>query len=272
LSSIRGPLRGIVLTIAEALAGLVRLLVPVRPKSVRLEAVTVRVPDLPAGLEGYTIGVLSDLHLGPIVPDALVRHAAMLVAARRPDLIVVPGDVISKSAAAPRVDVALAPIGKAYGVYGNWDHTRHLALRGQRTIRFLLNDGLEVAPGLWLAGIDETIFGRPDLKRALAGAPEGAVRILLCHEPDFADRVRPEHRVALQISGHSHGGQIRLPWFGPMMLPRSGRKYHTGLNQALHCQVYTSRGVGMVHIPLRVNCPPEATLIKLTRYDATAAN
>lgn len=266
---LRKPSRQSVLTLAERLAGVARLMLPLRAESVRLEEVTVPIPDLPEHLDGFTIGALSDLHLGPLVPTDVVRRAAELLATRRPGLVVVTGDVISTAGAALKVDDALAALAtyNIYGVYGNWDweaSMRH-ALRNQRAIRFLRNDGVEPVPGLWLAGVEETIFGRPDIDRAVAGVPDFAVRILLAHEPDYADHVRPRHNIALQISGHSHGGQIRLPFVGPVMLPRAGRKYASGLNQAPHCQVYTSRGVGVVHIPIRLLCPPEATLLTLRK-------
>jgi predicted MPP superfamily phosphohydrolase len=264
---LRKPSRQSVLTTAERLAGVARFLLPLKPDSVRLERVTVRIPDLPPHLDGYTIGALTDLHLGPLVPIDVVQRAAELLAECRPDLVVVTGDVISTPAAADTVDEALAPLCtyNIYGVYGNWDWDPPLrfALHAQTAIRFLQNQGVSPVPGLWVAGVEETLLGRPNIDQAVAGAPDFAVRILLAHEPDYADKVRPDQGIALQISGHSHGGQVRLPFVGPVMLPRSGRKYAAGLNQAAHCQVYTSRGVGVVHIPIRLFCPPEATLITL---------
>lgn len=228
----------------------------------RLERVSVRIPSLPAHLQGFTIGVLTDLHLGPLVSAEYVRAAAERLAAERPDLVVVAGDLVSEDGAVAELPRALEPVRGAYAVLGNWDYQAP-SLRSQQTVRLLVNAGVEAAPGLWLAGLDDWLFGTPRLDQAVAGAPAGAVTVLLAHEPDQADRVAASHRVALQISGHSHGGQIRVPFIGPLLLPAGGRRYISGLYQAPFCQVYTSRGLGVAHLPLRVLCPPEITLLRL---------
>lgn len=248
--------------------------VGVETNRMRLERVAVSVANLPPQLDGLRIGVLSDLHLGPLVPVERGRWAAALLARQRPDIVVVTGDITAvddPELAQPLIEEALEPVAGAYGVLGNWDFPlyplpRHVVQ--QQTVRILVNEGLSPKPGLWLAGLDEGLLGRPDLDRALAGAPPGSVRVLLVHEPDVADWVRPEHQVALQISGHSHGGQVRLPFVGPLLTPRLGQKYVAGLYQAPACQVYTSRGVGVSHLPLRLFCPPEVTLITLHRGEA----
>lgn len=239
------------------------LLIQYKPRHIRLERVAVPVKSLPLHLEGITIGVISDLHLGTLGSFARVHHAATMLAAAKPDLIIVAGDLTSKPEAEPLLDEALAPVQGAYGVLGNWDYSFPPKVRRQRAIRLLINEGLLVAPGLWIGGVDDGLMGKPDIDRAMSGAPDDAIRILIAHEPELADRVTAEHRIHLQISGHSHGGQIRLPGWGPILLPRMGRNYHTGLNRAPHCLVYTTRGLGMSHLPFRVLCPPEVTLLTL---------
>lgn len=247
--------------LALGLAGWSRF---VETRRVRFEERTISIPGLPGHLEGYTIGVLSDLHVGPTTPADWVRHVAEELAQRRPDLVVAVGDFIGGHEHVAAANWSLEPVRGALAVLGNWDYYSPQIRQALTNVQLLENQGVLAAAGLWLAGVDEPRLGRPDVDRALAGAPPGAVRILLCHEPDYADTlVRPEHRVALMISGHSHGGQVRLPLVGPLLLPPGGRKYHTGLYQAPHCQVYTTRGVGTAHIPVRLFCPPEVTLIRL---------
>ncbi len=259
-------LRRFLLPVADMIGSvLVALGFGLRPRSVRLERVEVALPDLPAHLDGYRIGVMADLHLGPLVKPHQIRAPAARLAAEQPDLVVVAGDLTSDPACEPLLDEALAPVQGALGVLGNWDYYFPPPVRTQSAVRLLVNDGLVVADGLWVGGVDDCKFGRPDVAAAMAGAPEGAVRILIAHEPDFADQVTAEDRVALVISGHSHGGQIRLPLLGPLLLPPMGRKYHTGLYRAPHTRVYTTRGLGFAHLPLRLWCPPELTVITLRR-------
>ncbi|HWI63425.1 MAG TPA: metallophosphoesterase [Symbiobacteriaceae bacterium] len=247
----------------------------IEPRLVQFERVSVAVPSLPANLEGYTIGVLADLHAGELTSPAFIAGVCNRLLALKPDLVVVAGDMTAASRppeAHRLVDESLAPVRGAYGVLGNYDifHMRQppMGVKVQSTVRLLVNQGVLVAPGLWLGGLDEGIFGEPDVGKALAGAPKDAVRILLAHEPDLADLVRPEHRVSLMISGHTHGGQVRLPILGAVALPPLGRKYVAGLNRAPACQVYTSRGVGVTGLPFRFLCPPEVTLLTLRRAKA----
>ena len=110
--------------------------------------------------------------------------------------------------------------------------------------------------------MDDYWKGEDDLDRALTGVPEREARIVLVHEPDFADTIG-SCRVDLQISGHSHGGQVRLPLIGALHLPPLGRKYPIGLQKAGRTQVYTNRGLGTTGPPVRFNCPPEVTLLRV---------
>ena len=249
------------LGLALGLAGYSRF---VETRRVRFEERTIAIPGLPRHLEGYTIGVLSDLHVGPTTPAEWVRQVAEQLANRQPDLVVAVGDFIGSHKHVREANWCLEPVKGALAVLGNWDYYDGQIRRALTNVTLLENRGVLVADGLWIGGVDEPRLGRPDVNRALAGAPPDAVRILLCHEPDYADiLVRPEHQVALVISGHSHGGQVCLPLIGPIFLPEGGSKYHTGLYQAAHCQVYTTRGVGTAHLPIRLFCPPEVTLIRL---------
>ena len=152
---------------------------------------------------------------------------------------------------------------------GNHDHWtdaeivhRVLAERGITVLRnasFVLERGNK---RLWIAGIDDAYEGKADLPAALAEVPTGEATILLAHEPDYADYVAP-FPVDVQLSGHSHGGQVRLPGIGPLILPALARKYHTGRYRVGSLQLCTSRGIGVINPPVRFNCPPEVTLITL---------
>ncbi len=116
---------------------------------------------------------------------------------------------------------------------------------------------------LYFAGIDDIIKGKPDLRAVLAQLPQDESAILLVHEPDFADKTGATGRFSLQLSGHSHGGQIRLPLFGAPILPKDGQKYPLGLEQIAEMSLYTNPGVGMVKPKVRFNCRPEITVFTL---------
>jgi len=118
---------------------------------------------------------------------------------------------------------------------------------------------------LWLAGLDDVLENKYDLKLALKGIPQAEPVVLLVHEPDYAVYVK---NVDLQLSGHSHGGQIRFPLVGAPVLPVMGREYPRGLRRLGPLTLYTNVGIGTIWIPMRLNCPPEVTLITLR---ATAA-
>ena len=113
-----------------------------------------------------------------------------------------------------------------------------------------------------MAGVDDGWSGQPDLSLALAKMPSEALTILLAHEPDLADRFSMDPRVSIQLSGHSHGGQVRLPLIGAPVLPYLGQKYDQGLYKVNDMWLYTTRGIGLI-TPVRINCPPEITEITL---------
>jgi len=118
---------------------------------------------------------------------------------------------------------------------------------------------------VWLAGIQDALQGRPHLAAALPAGrnPEREPVILLAHEPDFADHA-VGHQIALTLSGHTHGGQVRLPLLPPLLLPDMGRKYVKGLFRLRDgMQLYVNRGIGAVNLPFRFRCPPEITVLTL---------
>jgi predicted MPP superfamily phosphohydrolase len=159
-----------------------------------------------------------------------------------------------------------------YAVLGNHDNIigAHFVLDAlaQARIPVLVNRHLPIERGghhLWLAGVDDPGTGHPNLDLALPDSPDAPV-ILMSHAPDFTDEV-VSHRlgqgVALVISGHTHGGQVRLPLLGPMVLPLGGRKYIHGLFHFGKLQLYVNRGIGTVGMPIRFDCRPEITLLTL---------
>ena len=228
---------------------------------------------LPKSLDGFRIVHLSDFHYGPMVNPEHLKRAVRAANELHADLIALTGDYISQDRgyAAPCAEVVgrLRAKHGVYAVLGNHDHWTdagivHGAL-AERGITVLRNASTLVERGgkrLWIAGVEDAYEGEANLSAAIARIPAGEATILLAHEPDYADFVS-HSEVDLQLSGHSYGGQVSIPGVGPLILPRLGRKYHTGHYCIGPLQLYTSRGVGVINPPVRFNCPPEVTLITL---------
>ena len=239
--------------------------------------VSVPIADLPPALDGFTIAHLSDLHRGPFVSADHIREAASIAVSHSPDLIVLTGDHISYSATyakscAEALSLLSAPHG-LYAVLGNHEYWTGAVDRAANACRdagarLLVNEAvpIDVADARWwLCGVDDIWEGRPDLDTTLANVPQEHLKILLCHEPDFADEAA-KHGVHLQLSGHSHGGQVRLPGAGPIVLPTYGQKYPYRLQRVgeTRTQVYTTTGVGVTFPPIRINCRPEVAILRMT--------
>jgi predicted MPP superfamily phosphohydrolase len=244
------------------------------PYEPRLELVAVPTP-CSHDLAGLRIGFLTDTHVGPMVDAGLVARALDLLVAAEPDVLCLGGDVVCDSprfipdaAAVLGEYVAAARLG-TYAVLGNHDYStdaaRLTAALERKGIRVLRNEAVPVAgedASFWIVGIDDALLGRPDLDRAFAAVPPDSPVVTLWHEPDWAEQTA-QHGALLQLSGHSHGGQIRLPFVGHLSAPTGGKRFAYGLNYADCMPVYTSRGLGVFHPPVRFRCPPEVTLLTL---------
>lgn len=243
----------------------------IEPYWLALEQVNVPLSGLPAGLDGFTITQLSDLHRGPETTQEDIAQAVKLTLRQEADLIVLTGDYVSGSAEYARSCAeALSPLtasGDVLACLGNHDHwTDASDVAGALAdvgLTVLRNAAREVADGLWVAAVDDVWERYADLDKALEGIPAGATVVLLAHEPDYADAVAADGRVSLQLSGHSHGGQVRLPFIGSPILPYLAHKYPAGQYRVGGMWLYVNRGVGMLSPAVRFNCRPEVTLLTL---------
>ena len=239
-----------------------------------VETISIPIRGLHPALEGFSIVQLTDIHLRPFTRPNFVMRSIVMANQLQPDLIVLTGDYIWRShEAVYEVASLLGRLNARYGVYsvmGNHDYWLDI-----RALRFafeasrlpvLINKGLAIGVGkavLYLAGMDDGWSGQPDLKLALDHAPTGAPIILLLHEPDLADETCQDIRVSLQLSGHTHGGQVLVPGKSPIFHPHLGKKYPHGLYKVKDLWLYTNRGLGVISVPLRINCPPEITQLTL---------
>ncbi len=242
-----------------------------------IERVKVSIPGLPLGLEGLTIAQLSDVHIGETLGKAFLEETVARVNALRPDLIAITGDLVDGSVhklrdeVAPLADLS-APLGRYY-VTGNHEYYHggpaweaEVARLGLTVLRNQHRLVERRGATLAVAGVSDLEARRmdpdraPDVARALHGVPVEVPRLLLAHQPRAAALVG-EERVDLQLSGHTHGGQI----FPFMFFVRLQQPVVAGLRRLGKTLVYTSRGTGYWGPPVRIGAPPEITLLTLAR-------
>jgi predicted MPP superfamily phosphohydrolase len=264
------------------------------PRWIEVTRVDVTLPGLPGQLHGFTVAHLSDFHLGEYVGIEHVRRAVEMTNRLAPDLIVLTGDFVYGSATysaacAEALESLEATLG-VHAVLGNhdvWTDADQVAANLiARGISLLRNEARVLDLGstrLWLLGLEDTGYTagflggcwgefqalwqetRDALAAMLEAIPPDEPRLLLVHNPDFTEML-PDARIDLALSGHTHGGQVRLPLVGALVVPSCfGQKYSGGLAQAPNTPVYVSRGIGLIAPPLRFNCRPEITLLRFQR-------
>jgi predicted MPP superfamily phosphohydrolase len=240
---------------------------------------------LPAAFDGFTIAHLSDFHYYEHFSAVPLRAAIEIVNRLHPDLVVLTGDFVTvpvfhrrfhnarraAGAADPCASLLaqLHPRLGAVSVLGNHDVVsgprRIIEILHSHGLPVLRNRSIPIEQGgsrIWLCGLDSAWEGEPDMDLAMRGIPAKDVVVLLVHEPDFADSAAHQP-VDLQLSGHSHGGQIWLPGIGAPWLPPMAEKYPRGLYKVGPLTLYTNIGLGTIRLPIRWNCPPEVTLLTL---------
>lgn len=265
----------------------------------------VPIRDLPSPFEGYRIGVLADLHIGVNVSFELFDYALELARSAQPDLLLLGGDLIAvndsafakllqrdrnrelqEAPAAMHPQLAYegiasrlanwSPKDGAYSVLGNHDRWVSpdlcLGVLQARGHRVLVNELVEIHRGessLQLYGTDDYWNGNPHLKGLPPPSYNGRnARVLLNHNPDFTGLVYDRRATSfdLAIHGHTHGGQIKLPGLGAISYNIKDLRLAEGLFTFPDgSQSYTSRGIGVVELPYRINCPPEVTVLELAR-------
>ncbi len=269
-----------VLTLGAAAAGYGFLL---EPRRLVVEHVGVRLKRLPPEFDGFRIAQLSDVHFGPYMTTGFLREAVEEINGLKADLVALTGDFVSRPFGqnsgpegarrhAPPCAEVLSGLRAAYGTFavlGNHDHWNHprLVMEALQSVGLPVLHNQSVAlekegARLWIVGAGDVMERQVDMEQALKPVPSDEAAVLLVHEPDYADEAAG-FPIDLQLSGHSHGGQVRVPGIGAPILPILGRKYPMGLYRVGNLQLYTNRGLGVINPPVRWNCPPEITLLTL---------
>ncbi|QPJ63580.1 MAG: metallophosphoesterase [Candidatus Nitronauta litoralis] len=258
-----------------------------------VEKVPVKISNLPKAFKGFKIAQLSDLHSSPLVSVNHLKAAAILAKKENPDLVVLTGDFIGHKIRTHRREIhefdkqyvdniveALSVLKPAHGIFsvlGNHDFwsgpeaTQYLIDRFSKGLgaQWLRNDRVELQRGrdsIQLIGVDDLWQDSFSLRKAYRKVDHGRTRILLSHNPEVNEEFQwnPGLSAELILSGHTHGGQVVLPFIGPPFLPGiRNKKYIAGLVEEKGRQTYVTRGIGHLVVPLRFNCPPEVSLIEL---------
>jgi predicted MPP superfamily phosphohydrolase len=261
---------------AATLLGWVLYARQVETRRLEVKHVALTLPRLAPEFDGYRLVQMGDLHLDDWVNPERLKEIAQKVNEQSPDLLAITGDFASYSAEQLDARVLIEALSgfrardACVAVLGNHDYLTDVKLV-RRCIREagvteLINGVITLKRGesaLHVAGIDDVMEGRSRLDLVLRELPESGAAILLAHEPDFADVSAATGRFDLQLSGHSHGGQIGIPLLRRLVLPPFSQRYTRGLYEVGGMILYTNRGLGFVHLRLRFLCRPEITVFTL---------
>lgn len=261
--------------------GLAVWAVVIEPGWVRYKDHSIYLKNWPAELSGYSIAFITDPHVGgPHITLDKMREIVAETNALKPDLVLLGGDYVIQGllggTPVPSGEIA-AVLGKlvgrdgVYGILGNHDRWEN-ALRMEREfddqgIPMLENKASFVtagASGFWLAGVSDYSENAHDVGKAMAAVPSGAPVIVLTHSPD----VFPElpDSVGLTLAGHTHGGQVYIPFFGRPVVPsKYGQRYALGLVEEAGRQIFIGQGIGTSILPIRFMTPPEVSLLRIYR-------
>jgi len=246
-------------------------------RPIAVKKVRVALANLPASLEGFTIVQLTDIHVGPTIGGDFIQHLVERTNAEAPDLVAITGDLVDGSV--EELGAFLGPFTGfrarhgAFFVTGNHEyysgHEPWIRFLDTLGVRVLRNERVRLSHGddgaaLELAGVNDYTAGSfgdpPDLARAVAGRDPAAPLVLMAHQPRHAPEAQT-HGVDLQLSGHTHGGQL----FPFNFLVGLQQPFVAGLHRLERMAIYVSRGTGYWGPPMRLGAPAEITRIELTR-------
>ncbi|WP_103124005.1 metallophosphoesterase [Nostoc cycadae] len=248
----------------------------IEPNWIEINSLQLTLPNLASEFNGYRIVQISDIHRDRWMSPQRLNRIVQLVNQQKPDLIAITGDLVTRnlSKLIPSLADSLAkftPKDQTVAVLGNHDYENDtpgiIKAIQQSNIVYLGNDIYTLKRGratLHIAGVDDVQMGKSRLDLVMQQLPKAGAAILLAHEPDFATTSAATGRFDLQLSGHSHGGQIRLPFIEPLILPPFAKKYYLGKYQVEKMFLYTNRGLGMTGLHLRLFSRPEITVFTLT--------
>ncbi len=251
----------------------------VEPRQLQINKHSIQSPTLPIAFNQFKVIHFSDTHIGFHYTLEQLRELVHKINAQRPQIICFTGDLIDNPDQFHQfqeVSSILSSLQATHGkfwVYGNHDHGGYGTSRVTETMKnadftLLHNESMIISEGdsvIQIAGVDDGILGKPLVEEATHDIDPNTFTFMLAHEPDLADDIK-HYPVDVQLSGHSHGGQIRFPIVGPFVKPRLAKKYVDGVHHFPKEQMdlYVSRGIGTTRLPFRFLCKPEINVYTLT--------
>lgn len=253
---------------------------------IEVKPVDIHIASLPPAFDGMNVVQLSDIHLDEFTEPFMLRQAIDRINRLQPEIVLLTGDYVScqittrnyceRSAWHCARMLNELQCKQRYAILGNHD----LWLGRKEVADALVSNGITLLDNaslplerdgsrVWLVGLDDPVCGTPNPDVAIPTRIRNVVNepvIVMCHAPDYADSLIAQPvgtAIDLMLSGHTHGGQVRMPFVGPLNLPPGGKKYVEGWFQLNKMQLYVNRGIGTVGVPFRFDCPPEITSITL---------
>lgn len=260
------------------------------PFQLDVQRLSMVLPSLPVKFDGLKVAQLSDLHIHSV--SRAYRLVIDVIRREHPNLVVITGDLVDRPEETSACILFLRQVRKAAGVPvvvvpGNWDHRAfptkqsiaawHQRLQEETGVRVLANQNAVLHrhdSRIWLVGTDDPYFGHADLDASFRGVPDTAFALVLTHAPEAFEELAQRPAAKVVLAGHTHGGQVRLPFIGAVRVPsRYGTRFARGLFKMGDTFFYVNAGIGMSHLPIRFLCRPELTFITLTscRRDESTA-
>ncbi|WP_110111763.1 metallophosphoesterase [Bacillus sp. CGMCC 1.16541] len=255
----------------------------IEPNRLDIVRQTIHASNLPASFDGMKIVQFSDIHLGLSYHLPHLEKLIDTMNALHPDIVLFTGDLIDipneyqhANEVAPILKRIQAPLGK-YSIYGNHDHggygtELYRNIMQQADFKLLMNDVQKIQlvdqTYIHICGLDDVMLGKPEYSKTLNQLQRNVFSIAMVHEPDVAVKVA-NYEVDLQLSGHSHGGQIQIPFYGPLITPPFGTVYSEGFYEVgeSNMQLYVNRGLGTTRLPFRFLATPEVTVFTLRKKE-----
>lgn len=241
---------------------------------VQVNKYRIPVQKLPPAFHGFTIAQLTDLHFGFLVSEAFVEGIVHTTNALQTDIVVCTGDYVHQRNSIEEIDKVWPILSKlaakdgVYSVLGNHDHWAD----SERSLYWLERTGQNIRHAckpidrggdkLVIGGAGDYWEDELGIDKAFPCSDESACRVLLAHNPDSVD-TEFAASLSLVLSGHTHGGQVVVPFFGPPILPVRNKRYSSGLIPTPRTQLFISRGIGWAIYPIRFNCYPEIAVLEL---------